>query len=390
MTDDNAARRHLGAAQPVRDGSQTRSETPQRVLRASRIAILVVAVTVQCGLCLPRLLANRGSNGLWWTEAVAFAVLAVVAVVAAITTARGSASDSRGRMLAGICLSAGVLASTGVPGDLLLAPEDWSFGLVGWYGIVLLFDLPLRSTGAFLATHLVLTAAEVVVKGVPDSAVFASMAIAAVSVCGFQFAIALIAQLLRRTAVAAGEAAAREEQLRTREVIAESVHEDYQARYATLLDTTVPLLAGLADGSLEPSDADTRRRCAIEAARMRRLFAESDEVADRLVHELRAGIDIAERHGVSVQLAVRGPAREIPRPARRELVEAASVVLASAASTARATVVRTSNTVRVSVVADAPADAAQGLADVTHVGISTTTKDTKLWVEAVWPRTRSQ
>ncbi|MBK1783274.1 hypothetical protein [Prauserella cavernicola] len=361
-----------------------------RLLHGARIAILLVAVTVQFGECLPQLLANRDDHDPWWPELVAFCLLALVAATAAVALVRRSVCGPRSRVLAVVCLLAGVLASVPVPVNLLLAADDWSFGLVGWYGLALLFDAPLRTIGTFLGAHLALTATEVLAKGVPPSIVTAAMAIAAVSVCGFQFAVALAAELFRRTAAAAEDASRREEEVRTREAIAENTHQDYQARYAMLQDSTAPLLTGLAQGTLDPDDEGTRRRCAIEAARMRQLFAESDDVADSLVHELRAGIDIAERHGVSVHLAVRGAVRDIPRRARHELVDAASVVLASARTRARATVVRGAETVRVSVVADAPAEAVRGLADPELIEITRTTDEERLWVEAVWPRTRSR
>lgn len=63
-------------------------------------------------------------------------------------------------------------------------------------------------------------------------------------------------------------------------------------RFLPLDATSVPLLQGLADGSLTPDDPDITRACAIEAARMRRLFVEVD-VPDPLRHELTHRADVA-------------------------------------------------------------------------------------------------
>jgi hypothetical protein len=44
----------------------------------------------------------------------------------------------------------------------------------------------------------------------------------------------------------------------------------------------------------------------LAATQLRRLFAENDDVPDPLVHELSACIDVAERRGLAVSLAVSG------------------------------------------------------------------------------------
>src|SRR5262249_44585642 len=137
------------------------------------------------------------------------------------------------------------------------------------------------------------------------------------------------------------------------EAAAEVTHRDRKRHYASLLETTAPLLAGLATGALDPEAEETRRLCAVEATRIRRLFAESDDSTDHLVHELKAAIDVAERHGVSVQLAVRGTAADLPVDVRRELLEPISEVLATATSSMRATVMRSPGSVRVSIIGEA-------------------------------------
>ncbi|MEU7900216.1 hypothetical protein AB0B45_46215 [Nonomuraea sp. NPDC049152] len=187
----------------------------------------------------------------------------------------------------GLVLAAVVAASSAAPSDRMPDAADWSFGLVGWYGVLLLFDLPLGYLGANLALAVV----QAVMADTPGLQSMASMALSAVSVYGFQFAFGLVVHAVPRVAVRASEAAAEEERIRTEDAVADHMHRDHQRRYAALLDTTVPLLVGLGYGSLDPSDQDTRRRCAHEAARMRRLFAESDDVSDRLLHELREAVD---------------------------------------------------------------------------------------------------
>lgn len=59
----------------------------------------------------------------------------------------------------------------------------------------------------------------------------------------------------------------------------------------------MPLLVGLGHGVLSPHDEEVRLRCGVEGTRMRRLFAEGDAVADPLLNELRACVEVAEHQG---------------------------------------------------------------------------------------------
>ncbi|GAA1219849.1 hypothetical protein [Prauserella alba] len=370
---------------------QPAEQVRDRLVRGAQTAVLLVGVAVQLTSCLPQLIANHDRFGPWWTELVAFVMLACVAVaIAAGVVHPRPMPRALAFALCGVCVAAAALASMPIPAELLLVADDWSFGIAGWYILALLLPMRMRTIAVFFACHALVTVAEVLFKGVPERHITVQMGMVSVSVFGLEIAVALLAVVLHHTASDAGEAARREERTRTAEEIAEATHRDHQARYARLLDTTVPLLTGLAYGALDPGDERVRRRAAIETARMRQLFAETDDVSDPLLHELRAGIDVAERQGVSVQLAVRGEVRPVPQPVRQELVAPAAAVLASARSTARATVVRTPAAVRVSVVADAPAEIAAAVDTErrSRTEITTTTTNGKLWVEAVW-RTKS-
>ncbi|MET9341190.1 hypothetical protein [Nonomuraea sp. NPDC003804] len=370
MTDENADR--LAA------------QIGDRLLRGVRISVLAVAVTVQFSLSLPELLRNSSRYAPLWPQVVAFALFAVVAVGSAAFLARGGRIPHRARP-AGVCLAllAVAAAAGSAPPGSHLEPADWYFGLAGWHGVLLLFDLRLRFLAAFLGATLVLTVVKMVAPGMPDLRAWAAMAVAAVSVYGFQLALGLLAHGVQRISVRAREAAAEEERIRTEEETAEHRHRDHQRRYAALLPTLVPLLAGLGYGSLDPAHPDVRRRSAHEAARMRRMFAESDDVPDPLMHELQAVIEVAERRGVAVRFAARGVPSTPPKEVRRELIEPVSAMLAAVASDARVTLVRASDQVRVSAVGDAQ--------DHTHlarrpgrVKVHHMVTEDRAWVETVW------
>ncbi|MEW2354015.1 ATP-binding protein [Spirillospora sp. NPDC029432] len=381
--------RVTGGGRPARSADRVR----QGLLGGFRIAVLAVAVIVQFAFCLGELYSARATYTALWPQIAAFGLLTLVAA------AGGLLAWTRGPSLApavrwtcvGLVLLASLAATVSVPGGAHLSPAHWSFGLVGWYGLFLLFDLPPVYFAAFLGAHLVLNFAGLAAGQALGSAVLASMGIVAVQVCGFQLAVGMIAVLLRRVAGSAARAAERDERLRIRAAVDESTHRDHQRRRLALARTTVPLLTGLADGSLDPSDPGVRSRCALEAARLRRLFAEYDGVDDQLVHELHATIDVAERNGVGVRLAVRGRATDLPRDVRRALIEPVAAVIVAAGSAVRATVVRTPGEVRLSAVADNNDQAMELWRTLrashptwSHIKIAGMATEHRLWVETIW------
>ncbi|MFC0106632.1 hypothetical protein [Kibdelosporangium aridum] len=143
------------------------------------------------------------------------------------------------------------------------------------------------------------------------------------------------------------------------------------------------VLAGLAACSLNPGDPSTRRQCSLGAAKIRRLFAE--RAPDPLLDELRGCIELAERNGVSVRFAERGQRPAVPPDARRMLTEPVVAMLATAASTARVTVVGSGESVTVSVVSDSPPEAVPAISCV-GISASTVRSGTRVWVEVTWMR----
>ncbi len=356
--------------------------TQRRLREAVRIGLLIVAFGEQCALGLPRL---GGSAG----ELIAFGLLVV--------TAAGTAAV----VLAGIMFTVWLRAcgltfvvaatawiSTALPAGAIEQLGHWYFIVGGWYLFVLLFDLPL----IVLGTADVLYAAWFLVQAAVDgwsTEQLAHLGILAIGGPGFQFALALATRLIRRIGIQAESLARTEEHQRTAEAIGEQAQADYERRYARLRAEAVPLLSGLADGSLDPNDDQVRDRCAIEAARMRVLFAERDTAADPLIHELRAGLDVAERRGVTVDLAVRGRPQELPGEVRRGLLDPVLAEAVSARAHARITVLRFAGQVRVSAYSehvdpsggDWPAKEDWCSAEVR---VSVVAEGEALWTETIW------
>ncbi|WP_175412555.1 hypothetical protein [Streptomyces sp. TRM64462] len=363
-----------------------------RLRGGARLATVGILAAVHVGLALPALSSRLSDYRRPWLQLTAFGLLTLVLAVLVVSTALETTRRRKGRSAprgpspwpyvgAGCTLLASAAATCELPGAHFLSTWHWSFLEAGWFGVVLLMDRPLAATWAFLGGHLAAMFVLLVLDGVPARQEAAGMAVSAVAVCGFQVAMAVGARLLRDCARSAGTALREQERLLTEAAVAEQLHRDQRERYRALSATVFPLLAGLAEGSLDPRDDDVRRRCALEAAKLRRLFAENDYAADPLVHELRAGIDVAERNGVGVQLAVRGAPAELPRGLRRALIEPVLAALAAANGTARATVVRGGGRVRVGVVVDGPA-AGIPVTGTDEVRVRTVSGEGRLWVEA--------
>lgn len=323
---------------------------------ALRLAGRVILSAVHFGLALPALLANLDGYPHAWVQLTAFGLLTLIIVVEALLGLAGRRRPRRWGAAGLVCsLGAAVAATSQLPGEFFLANPHWTFLETGWFGVLLLFDAGLNATLFFLGCHVLVTLGQLLLAGVPSRQTAAGMAVSALAICAFQIAAAMMAGLLRGCAAAAGATAREQERLCTEAAVSAQVHADQRSRYRDLGRSVLPLLTGLADGSLDPGDERVRRRCAFEAARLRRLFAERDHASDPLLHELRAGIGVAEAHGVDVQLAVRGASAPVPRHLRRALTEPVLAALATAEHSARATVVRGGGQVRVSVVTDAPA-----------------------------------
>ncbi|MFF7272032.1 sensor histidine kinase [Streptomyces cyaneofuscatus] len=370
-----------------------------QLLIGAQLVALLICLVWQFTISLRRLVAHQDVYHPAWPQTAAFVCLVAVAAAGGASLLRGRRIPPgvRGWCLGSVLAVSAVSAST-LPPHHATGPADWAFGVVGWHALFLLADLRVRWYAAFLGAHIGINAAAVVWHGAPAAAEAAVLGIATVGSCGLQFVIgALMTHLLRDTAPAAGSAAAREEELRTRERIHEHLQSDHKERYRALTATTVPLLVGLGHGVLSPHDEEVRLRCGVEGARMRRLFAEGDAVADPLLNELRACVEVAEHQGVTVSLAVRGQPGEVPVEIRRELIDPVAVTLGRTRSAARVTVVWTPGAVRVSAVGvdcaddrtEAAAVPAQRRAADPKVSVVRTRRGESMWAEASWSRPAS-
>ena len=356
------------------------AEPAVRLASAIRVALLGVTAIIQVGLSLPPLLRYQTAYRPPVAPDLAFGVLAVVLGLCAWWVVRGKPLPRT--VAAGgtvVVLAASWTATAALPPDSFVQPPHWSFGLVGWHLLVLLADrTPALLTA--LAVHVTAGFAQFLLDGVPTRTEVGDAGIMLVASTLFQLAIAGMIRLVDRRAGEAAAAAAERERLATRAAVAAQAGHDLRTRFAGQLGATLPLLAGLADGAVDPRAEATRARCALAAAQLRRLFAENDDVPDPLLHEVSACLDVAERRGVAVALAVSGDPVDVPAAARRDLAGPVLAALAAARTRARVTVLRTPESVRVAVVTDGPGEFAGSAA----VPVTSQSRNGQTWMEARW------
>ena len=345
--------------------------------RGIRLAALLITVASLGGFALPLLVANLATYRSPGRELVAFGLLTAITLITGTTlVAKIELNRLRWPLLAAT-ITASVLAVTGVWPDQVMAESEWSYGLIGWFGLLLLLDKSTRGAFVFLGVHVALSLAYVAATG-NDVAGFV---VVTTVVLSYQVPFVVAMTILRKLAADVEASTRRDEQVRTAEAIADQLHTDRKARYAALAHTAVPLLEKLG------AQAPERARYAVEAARMRRLFAEHDDVPDPLVHELRACVELAERRGVAVSLDTCGDHPIPPVEIRRALTDEAMRVLATAERRARVTVLGTPDTVTVSVVAEKSVPVQR--IEEGPVTVTCIEDGGRIWVEAVWHRRKS-
>ncbi|WP_232667111.1 hypothetical protein [Pseudonocardia sp. TRM90224] len=358
-----------------------------QLLRGLRIATLLVAAVIALALGGSHLVRSLDVHDHVLVQVTSFVMLgAVLAGEAALLVLRRPWGRLRRPAIA-VVLAASVLSSVTLPDGQTSTTVDWMFGAANFVGLVVLLDRPLRIVGAFLATHELIAVLNLVLLHDVTRDALLRLATGSVNVIGVPLCVAVGASAVRGIHAAALASRQEIERVRTREAVAAEAHRRRQHRFAEIAATSVPLLEGLADGSLPPDRPDVQRRCAVEAARMRRLFAESDTVENPLLHELRHCADLADRKGVVVEFDARGHWPTPPLAVRRELTDAALTALATAASWARVTVVGDADLVSVSVVADCGDVEVHDPASA-DVRVETFATDDMMWIEARWQPAR--
>jgi hypothetical protein len=356
--------------------------------RATNVAVIIIVAVFHLGFTLPRRLSELAAGRAEAGEFIVWLALTVIGAAGAfLLIRRGHIAVVLSRVLVVCVLLLGVWVTVAHPPEHALDEGAWAWIGVGWFGVMLLMRQPLWVLCSLLVANSAVTGAYLTLNGIIDPVTIGRFVVATCMTAGIQLVAWLAATFLHRAAADAANATTALAAARARETTAEEMHTSRAQRYGYLAIESRALLAGLAEGRLDPGNAEVRRRCAIESARLRRLFAETDDVADPILHELRACADVAERRNVTVDLVAFGQMPELPVEIHRALLDAPLVALSTTASHARVTVVAKPDGVVVSVLGDAAPGTWISLMREPNPPTVTITEDYEggqLWVQTRW------
>ncbi|GIF71688.1 hypothetical protein [Asanoa siamensis] len=323
----------------------------ERHRQALEVGVFVLAAGWHLGNDLPMLLANRHLYTSFTTAAVAW--VALTAVICHVgRRLLVSPEPPRGALpLAALVLALGTAVVLVCPPGQLVSMANWAFGTVGWTTLLVLVREP-RHTVAVIALGPVATLGALLWHQAYDQ--LPAFVIAGYGICALQVAVAVGAHLVRVNAEIAVEQARIAVEREIEKLYAEDALTDRVRRYLAVRPTTEALLVGLADGTLSPDHPEVRARCALEAATLRRLCLEGNEVLHPLLRDLHDCADRARDRGVRVDLHTAGEVGDVPDDVRAGLVEITRLCCTRARAGVRLTVLATATDLVLGGVADGP------------------------------------
>jgi hypothetical protein len=352
--------------------------------RTAAIAALVVGLGWHLGNDLPALLAAWPGYRLPVAVAAVWLGYLVLAAVSGAAMLRGRGYRPVAVLLALPLLLLGTVITHYASGHgSVFAPPDWAWAAVGWFAVLVLWHRRLAELVAFCLANATISLAWIIHIGQADRIGISRFIMVAYGVSVLPVTVFVGGRVLAATAGRAAQTLDAQARIDTARLAAEVVHQARTARFRSARQASAQLLAGLAGGELNLDSPETQRQCRVAAARLRRLIAETDDVPDPLVHELRACADTAERRGVEVDLATIGKIPPLPVEVRRGLTDPPIEVLATARTRARITVVAAPDDVAVAVVADAALPSLV-LAGDGQVAASFEREGEQVWVQTRW------
>ena len=352
-----------------------------RYQRAFTVAVVFLVAVWHLAGAGGQLLRNRPVYGSFAFQATLWLVMALAIGAGSVLVLRGTPGWRPAWAVAVIALAASTASAAASPAGQMLA-VNWAWGSAGWMGVLVLLRRRFSELAGFLAAEALATLGVQVWDGLHRTDLAGFLAVLAWST-GAQLAVVSGVRALDAAAGQAATAVRSEHAARERAATAEVIAAARHARWVALQESAAPLVAELAAGTADPGERNVRARCEVQAARLRRLLAEGDQVPGSLVHELHASADAAERRGVAVDIETAGPLPQVPGPARRVITDAAIAIMTVAHSRTRITLATVAAGIAVSFVADATGVVRLPAAG-SGVAIEQQEDGGMLWAEARW------
>jgi hypothetical protein len=205
----------------------------------------------------------------------------------------------------------------------MLMNVDWSAFGTGWLLVIVALSRPPRAwaTGAVLvfATYAIFTLR---LMGETPSAL-ARVAATGYLLIVIPIVFGALRPALRAQATVAARRATLASRTETERAALNAVRDDRQARLAVLEQGALPLLRGIADGSLDPGDSEVMRRCADHATALRHVLVDRARHGSWLLDALAPALEAGRARGLPVETQVVGD----PGPPAPEAAHATAAVL---------------------------------------------------------------
>ncbi|GAA4033774.1 hypothetical protein GCM10022247_68530 [Allokutzneria multivorans] len=281
---------------------------------------------------------------------VALTAVVVACALTAMFAARRRRRTTVGLMV--VAVSVSVLLCLLLPTKEMLGVENWSVGAAGWTIIALGSREPRSVTMTALGGWWLLVCATTLTRA-PNADTVALLGHVTSTILGVQVLIMLLVATVHQIALVAAE---RDRERRTIELamaVDRVLKQECQRRYRDQLRSVVPILRGLAEGTMSPKSPTVVGVARVEYGRLRRLFDHADRMDHWLLADLSAEMDDAEARDVRVTAEAASGLPNISDEARAYVRAAVAPLLATSATKARIVLTTESGQLVVSVVCDA-------------------------------------
>jgi hypothetical protein len=302
-------------------------EVARNTAEVGLIRLVRALATVLPGLALVQVLVNPRDYRL---PAVAIVVwLAVIGAGAWLVPRLRAGGLGPGETAAAVVTAVAAVAATGEIHRAHAAPGTVDLAVLGTIWLLVLVVLS-HSARVWIPAALLVYAAQGAVL-IHDGGLN-PLSGSQLATAGYIIAAVLLAfAVLRPTLDLHVSMAARQASLASRSAAeraaAAAIHDEQQGRLAVLENEALPLLRGIADGTLDPADAGVREECARHAAVLRHSLTGGTTGDGELVAGLEPALRAAAEREMPVAVQVIGDAGTPRPPVARAVLAAVNAVL---------------------------------------------------------------